>query len=105
MQVVASVIQIRKGHKYDPFDLTDPEALQFSNEYQSLHDPHLKSYLGRPLMKYRLVKGGFITCDGKVLCTLREYNEYRRYLRRQELECEAIYRRQLVSCRFFLNDL
>jgi hypothetical protein len=33
------------------------------------------------MMHRHLIKKGFISEDGKVLCSLKEFNEYRRYLR------------------------
>ena len=50
-----------------------------------LHDPHLKSHLTAEQRRRRLYRGGFITKDGKVLCTLKEYNNYRQYLRKVNL--------------------
>jgi hypothetical protein len=78
-------------HKRDPelgFDLSDPDSLLMSNDYRPLHDPHLKQHLSAPQMRKRLRAGNFITRDGKVLCSLKEYNEYRQYLRRINLMLE-----------------
>ncbi|XP_019626668.1 PREDICTED: microtubule-associated protein futsch-like [Branchiostoma belcheri] len=68
------------------FDLTDPCGHQMSTEYSLLHDPHLKPFYSSPRVKHRLVKNGFITEDGKVLCTLKEFNQYRQYLRKISLD-------------------
>lgn len=70
------------------FDLTDPYSMLMSNYYKPLHDPHLKPHLTASRMRRRLYRGGFITRDGKVLCTLREFNEYRQYLRKLNLALE-----------------
>ncbi|XP_078578748.1 uncharacterized protein LOC144863447 isoform X2 [Branchiostoma floridae x Branchiostoma japonicum] len=70
---------------YD-FDLTDPCGHQMSTEYNLLHDPHLKPFFSSPYVKHRLIKNGFITEDGKVLCTLKEFNQYRQYLRKISLD-------------------
>lgn len=64
---------------YD-FDLQDPNGKYVSNEYQPLHDPHLKSYFNTKLMRRGLIKKGFISEDGRILCSLKELNEYRHYL-------------------------
>ncbi|XP_060561980.1 uncharacterized protein LOC132721660 [Ruditapes philippinarum] len=63
------------------FDLRDPNGNYISNEYQPLHDPHLKTHFKSSMMHRHLIKKGFISEDGKVLCSLKEFNEYRRYLR------------------------
>ncbi|ESO95472.1 hypothetical protein LOTGIDRAFT_160625 [Lottia gigantea] len=64
------------------FDLSDPLGTSLSTEYQSLHDPHLKSHFNLRTMRRHLVRNGFITSSGEVICTLREFNQYRQYLRR-----------------------
>lgn len=70
------------------FDLTDPYSMLMTNGYKPLHDPHLKQLIKSPYMRRRLRKGGFITRDGKVLCTLKEFNEWRQYLRKIHLSLE-----------------
>lgn len=62
------------------FDLSDPYCHVISNEYQPLHDPHLKNHYNLPRMRRHLRKKGFITARGKVICNLREFNQYRQYL-------------------------
>ena len=63
------------------FDLSFPhESLSFSSEYNSLHDPYLKSYFNTEAMKNKLMKSKFVTEDLYVKCSLKEYNEYRRFL-------------------------
>ncbi|XP_062603625.1 uncharacterized protein LOC134265435 [Saccostrea cucullata] len=64
------------------FDLTDPYCHVISNEYQPLHDPHLKNHFNIPRMQRHLRKNGFITEEGQVICNLREFNQYRQYLRK-----------------------
>ncbi|KAK4812747.1 hypothetical protein QYF61_018296 [Mycteria americana] len=46
-------------------------------EYNSLHDPHLQAYHKRKDNIRRLKREGYVTSDGKVVCTLKEFNEYR----------------------------
>lgn len=70
------------------FDLTDPYSMLMTNGYKPLHDPHLRALIKSPYMRRRLRKGGFITRDGKVLCTLKEFNEWRQYLRKIHLSLE-----------------
>lgn len=65
---------------YD-FDLRDPNGKYITTEYRPLHDPHLKAHFSTPVMRRHLVRKGFISEDGKVLCSLKELNQYRQYLR------------------------
>lgn len=80
--------QIHKSSEELDFDLTDPYSMLMSNYYKPLHDPHLKPHLTAPRMRRRLYRGGFVTSEGKVLCTLKEFNEYRQYLRKINLALE-----------------
>lgn len=51
--------------------------------YESLHDPHLKSYfLKHPEVFEKLVEHGFVERDGSVNTSLKEFNQYRAYLGR-----------------------
>ena len=59
-----------------------------SNMYKPLHDPHLKQHYKAPGLRRRLVNGKFTTHDGKIICNLQEYNEYRKYLRKINLALE-----------------
>lgn len=70
----------RSKQEYD-FDLRDPYGQYICNEYQPLHDPHLKSHFNSAMMRRHLIRKGFISEDGKVLCSLKEFNQYRQYLR------------------------
>ncbi|XP_075625145.1 uncharacterized protein LOC142604181 [Balearica regulorum gibbericeps] len=76
------------------FDLGDPYCRLMSAEYNSLHDPHLQAYYKRKDNLQRLKKGGYVTSDGKVVCTLKEFNEYRQYLTRLKLEAEKMARQE-----------
>ncbi|KAK3104092.1 hypothetical protein FSP39_024350 [Pinctada imbricata] len=64
------------------FDLSDPYCHVISNEYQPLHDPHLRHHFSSPKMRRHLERNGFITNEGKVICNLKEFNQYRQYLRK-----------------------
>nr|XP_039251320.1 fibrous sheath-interacting protein 2-like isoform X1 [Styela clava] len=69
------------------FDRTYPSDVYVSNEYRCLHDPHLRSFfLDRPAMRRRLRKNNYITPEQKVICSLREYNLYRQYLKHLSIE-------------------
>lgn len=49
-------------------------------EYNSLQDPHLRSYFYHPPRKRKLKKTGFITEELEVICSLKKYNAYREFL-------------------------
>jgi len=62
------------------FVVNDP--CKISHRYNPLHDPHLKHWVNSPINKKFLLKQGLITEDNDVICSLNEYNEYRRFLSR-----------------------
>ncbi|XP_011716664.3 fibrous sheath-interacting protein 2 isoform X1 [Macaca nemestrina] len=76
------------------FNLTDPYCRLLETQYKSLHDPHLKAYYKRKDILKRLKKGGYITSNNKVVCTLRELNKYRQYLTSLKLDFERNYLRE-----------
>ncbi|XP_038604347.1 LOW QUALITY PROTEIN: fibrous sheath-interacting protein 2 [Tachyglossus aculeatus] len=76
------------------FNLSDPYGLLLESKYRSLHDPHLSSYYKRKDMLQRLKKGGYITSNNKIVCTLREFNRYRQYLTSLKLDFERNYIRE-----------
>ncbi|XP_025034454.2 fibrous sheath-interacting protein 2-like [Pelodiscus sinensis] len=76
------------------FDLGDPYCHLMTTKYRSLHDPHLRSYYKRKNNLRRLKKGGYVTNDNKVVCTLKEFNEYRQYLTTLKIEFEKSYMRE-----------
>ncbi|KAL2296751.1 hypothetical protein Nmel_014797 [Mimus melanotis] len=63
-------------------------------QYNRLHDPHLRDYHKRKDILKLLKRQGVITSDNKVLCTPKEFNEYRQYLTRIKLQLEKILRQQ-----------
>lgn len=65
------------------FDLSDPYCRTVSYEYQPMHDHHLQRlYKMQPNLKKLLHRRGMITTDEDVICTVREFNEYRQFLKR-----------------------
>ncbi|XP_047902311.2 titin homolog [Anser cygnoides] len=70
------------------FNLGDPYCRLLRTEYNCLHDPHLQAYYNRKDNLQSLKSKGYITSDGKVVCTLKEFNEYRQYLTTLKLEAE-----------------
>ncbi|XP_062815291.1 fibrous sheath-interacting protein 2 isoform X2 [Anolis carolinensis] len=76
------------------FDLSDPYCKMMPPKYKSLHDPHLKAFYKRKDNLRRLKKAGHITDKNKVVCSLKEFNEYRQYLTSLKLEFEKHYIRE-----------
>ena len=62
------------------FLLNDP--YEISHKYNPLHDPHLKHWVNSPINQKLLQNQRLITEDNDVICSLKEYNEYRRFLSR-----------------------
>ncbi|XP_021012230.1 fibrous sheath-interacting protein 2 [Mus caroli] len=81
------------------FNLSDPYCRLLETQYKSLHDPHLRTYYKRKDILRRLKKGGYITSNNKIVCSLRELNKYRQYLTSLKLDFERNYLReqQLIS--------
>ncbi|XP_065683514.1 repetitive organellar protein isoform X2 [Hydra vulgaris] len=66
------------------FDLRDPSRPPL--QYNFLHDNHLTKYLMNPCVKKRLLKKGLLTKEGDVKCTIKEFNEYRQWIRKLKLD-------------------
>ncbi|VVC29025.1 Hypothetical protein CINCED_3A019895 [Cinara cedri] len=65
------------------FSLNDPHSNEIKYDYNPLHDPHLKKWANSKQNRKFLHQQGLVTDDMEVICTLKEYNEYRRYLWRK----------------------
>lgn len=70
---------LKSSFKLD-FLLNDPHCHEVSNTYNPLHDPHLKHWLTSNNNRKFLHRQGLITDDMDVICNLKEFNEYRRFL-------------------------
>ncbi|CAN8191634.1 unnamed protein product [Coccothraustes coccothraustes] len=80
-----------KLHGLSPsFNLDDPYMHHLNLQYNCLHDPHLQDYHKRKDVLQMLKKQGFVTSENKVICTVKEFNEYRQYLTRIKMESEQI---------------
>ncbi|XP_026319394.1 uncharacterized protein LOC113229918 [Hyposmocoma kahamanoa] len=62
------------------FDLSDPYCYNVSYDYVPLHDPHLAPHFRQAPAKNRMTMLGFCTKDGRAVCSLKEFNQYRKYL-------------------------
>ncbi|XP_071615898.1 uncharacterized protein [Heliangelus exortis] len=76
------------------FNLRDPYSHLLGMEYNSLHDPHLQEYYHRKDNLEKLKREGRVTRDGQVVCTLKEFNEYRQYLTTLRQEAEQMSRQE-----------
>ncbi|KAK2179530.1 hypothetical protein NP493_486g02056 [Ridgeia piscesae] len=72
----------RPGEQVD-FDLTDLEGNFYNlrNDYNLLTDVHLKPFLRQHHIRDNLTDRGLLTDDGRVIVNVKDYNEFRRYLR------------------------
>lgn len=68
------------------FDLSDPYCREIRFPYEPLHDKHLCEFFSRPSNLKCLLKADLITKDMDVKCSLRDYNAYRKYLRKIHTE-------------------
>nr|XP_015199527.1 PREDICTED: uncharacterized protein LOC107077005 isoform X3 [Lepisosteus oculatus] len=79
------------------FTLTDPHGHLLKSHYNSLYDPNLRQYYYRKDMLERLKKGGFITENNKVICSLKDFNEYRQYLMSVKLDYERNHKKEQTA--------
>ncbi|CAH0690538.1 unnamed protein product [Chilo suppressalis] len=68
------------------FDLTDPYCNNVSYDYVPMHDPHLAHHFAQKPARKRMKELGFCTKDGRAVCTLKEFNQYRKYLYNQFMD-------------------
>ncbi|XP_052757768.1 uncharacterized protein LOC113518513 isoform X2 [Galleria mellonella] len=68
------------------FDLTDPYCNNVSYDYVPMHDPHLAHHFAQKPTRNRMKILGFCTKDGRAVCTLKEFNQYRKYLYNQFMD-------------------
>lgn len=64
------------------FDLYDPYCHTVSYEYEPLHDHNLRRQFKQKKTRQLLRDKGMISDTGDVICTLKQFNEYRRFLKR-----------------------
>lgn len=64
----------------DVFDINDPYMNNISYPYEPLHDPALKRYFQQSQISKKLKKNGNLGRNNEVYCSLKEYNNYRRFL-------------------------
>ncbi|XP_064247820.1 uncharacterized protein LOC135282200 [Passer domesticus] len=72
------------------FNLDDPYVHHLNLQYNCLHDPHLQDYHKRKDILRMLKRQGCITSDNSVICSVKEFNEYRQYLTWTKQQSEQI---------------
>nr|XP_026486595.1 uncharacterized protein LOC113393765 [Vanessa tameamea] len=68
------------------FDLSDPYCFNVSYDYVPEHDPHLAHHFAQKPARNRMKLLGYCTKDGRAVCTLKEFNQYRKYLYNQFMD-------------------
>lgn len=68
------------------FDLDDPYMYNISYQYEALHDPALKKHFQHPALMRKLRDHHAIGEQGEVYCTLKDYNDFRRFLSTRHLD-------------------
>ncbi|CAH2241115.1 jg13170 [Pararge aegeria aegeria] len=68
------------------FDLTDPYCNNVSYDYVPMHDPHLAHHFAQKPARNRMKHLGYCTKDGRAVCSLKEFNQYRKYLYNQFMD-------------------
>ncbi|XP_050681872.1 uncharacterized protein LOC126977203 [Leptidea sinapis] len=68
------------------FDLTDPYCYNVSYDYVPMHDPHLASHFAQKPARTRMKILGYCTKDNRAVCSLKEFNQYRKYLYNQFMD-------------------
>ncbi|CAK1540249.1 unnamed protein product [Leptosia nina] len=68
------------------FDLTDPYCNNVSYDYVPVHDPHLAHHFAQKPARNRMKQLGYCTKDGRAVCSLKDFNQYRKYLYNQFMD-------------------
>lgn len=74
--------QLYSGSKNVDFNLNDPYNYEINYYlYNSLHDKYLSDYFNKENNFKCLIERGFVKNNLDVVCTAKEYNMYRKYLK------------------------
>lgn len=74
--------QLWRSSSQTDFMLYDPYGYEVSFDYEPVHDKHLKKWFKNPRNRRHLIKHGLVTKDMNVKCSVKQYNDYRKYLQR-----------------------
>ncbi|XP_033228453.1 stress response protein NST1-like isoform X2 [Belonocnema kinseyi] len=64
------------------FNLNDPCNYEMELPYEGFHDKYLTEFYKRPINIQRMIKLGFVTKNLDAKCSLKDYNMYRKYLKK-----------------------
>ncbi|XP_066555856.1 fap1 adhesin [Amia ocellicauda] len=84
----------RRHQERPEFDLLDPHCHLLDNEYNSLQDTHLKGFYKNKARLRNVTMHGLLTKEKKVVCSLKEFNEYTDYLKTIKMNWEKSNRQQ-----------
>lgn len=95
------IFQVRRlglgGGPRPTFDLADPYCYNVSYDYVPEHDPHLAHHFAQKPARKRMKILGFCTKDGRAVCSLKEFNQYRKYLYNQFMDRIHMEMKKLVG--------
>ncbi|CAO1403065.1 unnamed protein product [Diamesa tonsa] len=64
----------------DDFTFFDPYNYETSATYNPLHDPYLKSFFKKKVFLNHIKKNKLVSEDNEVICSLKDFNSYRKFL-------------------------
>lgn len=82
------------------FNLTDPYLYKAKLNYEALHDPALRSHLHGTVVLSHLQKMGFVSENGDVLCSMKQFCDHMRYIK--ELYAEQTNKVKKVTVSIFV---
>ncbi|CAO1405305.1 unnamed protein product [Diamesa serratosioi] len=82
-QVGSKLLQVTRT---DDFTFEDPYNYQTASTYHPLHDPYLKTFFKKKVFLDHLKKNKLVSEDNEVICSLKDFNSYRKYLFRVNAE-------------------
>lgn len=95
----------QKNLKYTTEDELNQRKV-VKSPYDSLHDPNVVHYLRRPAIKQHLEAQGFLRDGGYVVCDLKNFNEFRKYVGVAQTEhLNDILRAEVINLTSFLNQI
>lgn len=95
-------VPLKKSTAWNDFDLTDPYLYQTSIKYYPLHDPALKTYFRRPVVKRKLMDMNFVSDKDDAYCSVKDFNDYMRCLKDAYVK-KAYFEKQVgVGFEFFM---
>ncbi|PSN41598.1 hypothetical protein C0J52_17609, partial [Blattella germanica] len=82
VNVNVNIFQLWRTTDKPDFNLYDLAGNDINFKYNPLHDEHLRPFFSRKINRKYLIEKGYINKKGEVICSLKELNDYRRYLKK-----------------------